>query len=207
MGGRKRQVVTGSGSAPSPEHPGKRCWAGRWPGEQEDTRTMKETPPPVAVAGISCFRSKGRDNLKMPQFLEILWHMESIGISPALSSTGIQGNSSAQLSMAETCAGLASARFSACLPQISSSTGRCLKEAERGQGHRGAADLPLLGSFTSTHQEGLSQHPHTFPTAGPPVPGLNAKLGLWLFISVSAAPPSWGRNRLVFPFNCCFCAA
>lgn len=50
---------------------------------------VKETHPPVAVAGISHFRSKSRDNLKLPQFLEILWHMESIGISPALSSTGI----------------------------------------------------------------------------------------------------------------------
>lgn len=36
---------------------------------------QKETPPPVAVAGISHFRSKGRDNPKLPQFLEILWHM------------------------------------------------------------------------------------------------------------------------------------
>lgn len=51
----------------------------------------KETPPSVTVAGISHFRSKGRDNLKMPQFLEILWDMESIGISPAPSSTGTQG--------------------------------------------------------------------------------------------------------------------
>ena len=50
---------------------------------------VKETPPPAAVAGISHFRSKGRDNLKLPQLLEILWHMKSIGISPALSSTGI----------------------------------------------------------------------------------------------------------------------
>lgn len=95
---------------------------------------MKETPPPVAAAGISHFRSKGRDNLKLPQFLEILWHTESVGISPALQHRHLR-NSSAQLSRAETCAGLASARFSACPPQISSSTGQCLKQAEgeRGQ--------------------------------------------------------------------------
>lgn len=41
---------------------------------------VKETPPPAVVAGISNFRSKGRGNLKPPQFLEILWHMESAGI-------------------------------------------------------------------------------------------------------------------------------
>ena len=85
LGGREIQVVTGSASAPWPEHPG--------PNDGQESRRIpvrvKETPPPAAVAGISHFRSKGRDNLKLPQLLEILWHMKSIGISPALSSTGI----------------------------------------------------------------------------------------------------------------------
>jgi len=113
------------------------------PNHGRESRTIlvrgTETPPPAVVAGISHFRPKGRDNLKLPQFLEIVWHMES---------TGIQGSSSAQLSMAEICAGLASARFSACPPQISSSTGQCLKQAERKRtGHTGAANLPSPGEL------------------------------------------------------------
>lgn len=46
-----------------------------------------------------------------------------------------------------------------------SETGR----RRKGTGHTGAADLPVLRSFTSTHQEGLSPdtRKHTLPRAGP----------------------------------------
>lgn len=162
---------------------------------------VKKTPPPAAAAGISRFRSKCGDNIKLPQFLEILWHVESIGISPAQASENT----------AQYGRNLRWARISAILCLSSSNFFLNWAMSETGKkrtGHTRAADFPLLRSFTSTHQEGLSPNTrkHALPRAGPFAPGLSAKLGLWLFISSSAAAPSWGANRPVFPSNCCLCA-
>lgn len=159
---------------------------------------MKKTPPPAAADGISRFRSKCGDNIKLPQFLEVLWHVESIGISPAQASEKI----------AQYGRNLRWARISAILCLSSSNFFLNWAMSETGRkrtGHTGAADLPLLGSFTSTHREGSVPTLANMHCPGPFVPGLSAKPGLWPFTSSSAAAPSWGANRPVLPFNCCLC--
>lgn len=174
--------------------------------EQKDTGANKGNSPPAAVAGISHFRSKGRGNSKLPQFLKILWEMESVGISPTHFQHRHLRNGSAQPSTAETCAGLASMRSSACPPQISSLTGQCLKHREREQtGHMRAADLPLLGASLPHIRGAHSQQTQThtcqsgsFYTLAECQAGAPAVHLRWCCSSLL------GRNRLISPSNTAF---
>lgn len=131
--------------------------------------------------------------------------MESVGISPTLSQHRHLRNDSAQPSTAETCVGLASMQFSACPPQISSSTGQCLKHREREQTGHMRADLPLLGASLPHIRGAQSQQPqtHTFQSgsfytlaecqAGAPAVHLR-----WCCSSLL------GRNQLISPSNAAF---
>lgn len=103
--------------------------------------------------------------------------------------------------MAETCAGLASAQFSACPPQISSSTGQCLNKGKKREQVTGV-QISLSWGIHRQDRLGPDTCKHThFPTSAPSVLGLSAKLRLWLPISSSAAAPSWGGNWLGFLFQ------
>lgn len=88
LGSREIQAVPGHASVPLPHAPWK---VQAWPGEQEDAAASQASSPwiPAVVAGISHFRSRGRDSMKLPQFLETRWHVESVSNSPALFSAGI----------------------------------------------------------------------------------------------------------------------
>lgn len=79
-----------------------------------------------------------------------------------------------------------------------SETGR----RRKGPGHTGAADLPLLRSFASTHQEGLSPdtRKHTLPRAGPFV-WAKCQAGALALHFQQCCSSLLGRKLASFPFQ------